>query len=45
MQGKKHYEERLFSTINLKKMISKNHFLMRIDKAIDLDFIYELTSD
>ena len=45
MQGKKHYEERLFSTINLKNMIPKNHLLMRIDKAIDLDFIYELTSD
>lgn len=45
MQGKKHYQDRLFSTVNLAEMIPGNHLLVRLDKAINLGFIYELTRD
>jgi transposase len=45
MQGKKHYEERLFSTVNLSTMVPENHLLMRIDRVLDLSFIYKLTRD
>ena len=43
MLGKKHYQEQLFSTLNLSKFIPSNHLLVRIDKALKLEFIYELT--
>jgi transposase len=45
MQGKKHYQDRLFSTVNLAAMIPKNHLLVRIDRALNLGFIYDLTED
>lgn len=43
MQGKKYYQDRLFSTVNLAAMIPTNHVLVRLDRALDLSFIYELT--
>lgn len=43
MQGKKHYQDRFFSTVNLAAMIPKNHVQVRLDRALDLSFIYELT--
>ena len=45
MQGKKHYQDRLFSTVNLAAMIPKNHLLVRLDRVLDLSFIYKLTKD
>lgn len=45
MQGKQTYQERLFSTVNLSEMVPKNHILRRIDSAVNLDFIYDLTSE
>ncbi len=45
MQGRKQYEERLLTTVNLEEMIPKTHLLVRIDRALDLSFIYDLTSD
>ena len=44
MQGRKRYEQRLFTMVNLEEMIRKDHLLARIDRVIDLDFIYGLTS-
>ena len=43
MQGKKHYQDRLFSTVNLAAMIPQSHVLVRLDRVLDLSFIYELT--
>jgi transposase len=43
MQGYKPYQEKLFSTVNLREMIPDNHLLVRIDKEIDFSFIYDLT--
>jgi len=45
MQGKKHYQDRFFSMVNLTVMIPKNHVLVQLEKALDLGFIYELTKD
>jgi len=45
MQGRKQYEQPLFTMVNLAEMIPENHLLVRIDRAINLDFIYELTSE
>jgi hypothetical protein len=44
MQGRKQYEQPRFTMVNLAEMIPENHLLVRIDRAINLDFIYELTS-
>ena len=44
MQGRKRYEQRLFTMINLEGMIPKNHLPARINRAVNLDFIYDLTS-
>lgn len=45
MQGHKPYQEKLFSTINLREMIPDNHHLIKIDKVLDLSFIYKLTEN
>ncbi len=44
MQGQQESQRALFDTIELEKMIPYDHLLCRIDKAIDFDFIYELTA-
>lgn len=45
MQGRQNHQPELFASINLEDMIPRNHLLRRIDKVLDLDFIYELTAD
>jgi hypothetical protein len=45
MREKKYYQDRLSSTVNLAAMIPENHLLVRIDKALNLGFIYNLTTD
>jgi len=44
MQGRKRCELRLFTMVNLEEMMPPNHLLVRINRAVNLDFIYELTS-
>ena len=43
MQGYQLYQEKLFSVINIREMIPENHLLIKIDKTLNLDFIYDLT--
>ncbi len=43
MQGKKNYEERLFTTVQLSKRIPSNNFYRKIKKSVDFTFIYNLT--
>lgn len=43
MQGHKPYQEKLFSTINLREMIPDNYLLVKIGKILDLSFIYKFT--
>lgn len=45
MQGSQIYREETVSVVNLHKMIPSNHLLIKIDKAIDLSFIYDLTKE
>jgi len=45
MQGRNVNQPELFSVIDLSEMIPRNHLLRKIDKAINLDFIYEITAD
>lgn len=45
MQGYQSYQEKLFSLVNLREMIPDNHLLVKIDKALDLSFIYDLTKE
>jgi len=45
MQGRKRCEQRLFTMVNLEEMIPQNHLLARINRAVNLDFIYGLTSN
>jgi transposase len=44
MQGKHEYQPELFSTVEIEKLIPKNHLLRRIDRVLDLRFIHELTA-
>ncbi len=43
MQGKKNYEEKLFTSIQLSKRIPSNNLYRRLKKNIDFNFIYKLT--
>lgn len=45
MQGYQPYQEKLFSTINLREMIPANHLLLKVNNTINFSFIYELTED
>jgi len=45
MQGKQSAQRELFCTIDLEEFIPQNHILRKIDNAIDLDFLYDLTAD
>ena len=45
MQGYQPYQERLFSTVNLRDMIPNNHLLIKINDKMDFNFIYDLTID
>lgn len=44
MQGQQEYQAKLFSTVNLEALIPAQHLLRRIDKALDLKFVREMTA-
>ena len=43
MQGKKEFGGKLFCDINIMELIGEDHLLVRLDKALDLDWIREAT--
>lgn len=43
MQGKKTYEEKLFTAINLSKRIPSNNYYRKMKRLIDFNFIYKKT--
>ena len=43
MQGKKLYQERLFTNFQLSHRIAKNNFYRRLKEALNLDFLYNDT--
>ena len=43
MQGKKHYQEKLFNNFQLSDRIPKNNFYRRLKQVLDIDFLYQLT--
>lgn len=45
MQGKKEYQEKLFSHFQLSERIPKNNFYRRLKGVLDLGFLYKLTKD
>jgi len=45
MQGRHEYQPELFNIIDYENLIPKNHLLRKIDKVLNLDFIYGLTKD
>lgn len=44
MIGHQEYQPRLFSTVDIKSLIPKNHILRKIDKAVDFSFMREFTA-
>ena len=44
MQGRPQFQPELFHTINLDDFVPDNHLLRKIDKVLDLEFIYDLTT-
>ncbi len=40
MQGRPQFQPELFHTIILDDFVPENHFLRKIDKVVDLEFIY-----
>ncbi len=43
MQGKKDYQEKLFTSFRLSDRIPKENFYRRLKDTLDLDFLYPLT--
>ncbi|MCM4161735.1 IS1182 family transposase, partial [Antarcticibacterium sp. W02-3] len=43
MQGKKDYQEKLFTSFRLSDRIPKENFYRRLKEALNLDFLYPLT--
>jgi len=43
MQGKKHYQEKLFNDFRLGDHVPKENFYRRLKEVVDLDFLYALT--
>ncbi len=43
MQGKKTYQEKLFTTIQLSKRIPSNNYYRKMKRLIDFSFIYKKT--
>ena len=43
MQGKKQYQEKLFSNFQLSERIPEDNFYRRLNKVLDLDYLYTLT--
>ena len=44
MQGKKIYQEKLFSSFQLSQRVPANNFYRRLRESLDLNFLYKLTS-
>ena len=44
MQGKKIYQEKLFNSFQLSDRVGKDNFYRRLKVALDLDYLYGLTS-
>ncbi|UZO79599.1 IS1182 family transposase [Aquimarina sp. ERC-38] len=44
MQGKKIYQEKLFNSFQLSDRVGKGNFYRRLKEALDLDYLYNLTS-
>lgn len=44
MQSRSQYQPELFQTINLEEFIPRNHQLRKIDRVLDLNFVYKLTA-
>ena len=45
MQGKKNYQEKLFTSFKLSDRVSKDNFYRRLKEALNLDFLYPLTNE
>lgn len=45
MQGKKEYQQELFSYVDLERLVPSSHLLRRIDKVLKVGFIREMTRD
>ncbi|MBS0425109.1 MAG: transposase [Proteobacteria bacterium] len=45
MQGKQTHQRELFTTLDLESFIPKDHLLRKVDKLLDLDFLYDLTEE
>ena len=43
MQGKKVYQEKLFSNFQLSQRVPKNNFYRRLKEVLDLSFLYSAT--
>ena len=43
MQGKKNYQEKLFTSFRLSDRVPKENFYSRLKKVLDLEFLYPLT--
>ena len=44
MQGKKKYQEKLFTNFQLSDRVPENNFYRRLKEVLDLNFLYELTT-
>ena len=44
MQGKKHYQPKLFNSFNLADRVPENSFYKRLKQALDLRFLYKTTA-
>lgn len=45
MQGRQAIQQELFLIIDLEGFIPKDHLLRKVDKLLDLDFLYDLTEE
>ena len=45
MQGKQTHQQELFSTIDVESFVPKGHLLRKVDKLLDLDFLYDLPEE
>ena len=43
MQGKKQYQEKLFTSFHLSQRISENNFYRQLKGCLNLDYLYPLT--
>ena len=45
MQGKQPSQRELFCTIDLETFVPEDHLLRKLDRVVDLEFLYALTED